>query len=901
MEILSLQLENTKSYTQAQIDFLPGVNAIVGHNGAGKSTILEAIGFALFDSLNYNHKEFVRAGARQATITLTFASHYDERRYQVVRRCGSSTQYLIFDPELQTKICEGKADVLRFLRLHMGVEAGGDLAGIFTDAVGVPQGAFTAVFLQTPVQRKAIFDRLLRVEEYKQAADKLREPQRVLREQQQQLEVQMSALSARLERLPLLEAAIQQRTQQIQQAASQLTSVEVNLQTAQALRTVLEQMRQQLLSLHNRQVQNSQLLRTLEQQQRTSQTALQQAQHAQTLVEQHLAGHDQYQAAQAEQKALEAQLRQRQQIQSQSSTVERTLIALQSNQVNLQRELTEVAAAEQTVATLTAAVQQQETLEQTLAAAKQQSARLQDAQAAVSRQERECQRLEKRVQELTAQLTTAAQLEEHSQASEARIITLRGIIEQQKENLATCKNEADVIKRQDSALQDVTTATCPVCEQALTPDHRRQMLARNSQRLAALRADYKRAQDQLKGEEGRLQTEQAELQRWQQELRRLPRAAELTQAEQEHTTAAATLATLRSQAEALLTAPVQVEQLTAQLAQVGNPRQQFAIANATAQRRPQLEQKQSQLTSELTTQQQQLAAYQQALTQFATLDATVERISHTLHSLLPAYETVLANRQLAATVATRAQEVTTIQQSLVLAQQEAEQITSELAQVEAQFDQQRYEQTISQEQQLRGELGSLRTQIELLRAEQARATIEVVDLTTQQGVLANLKAQQQELTAKENVLTSLRDLLRQAGPQVTKTMIRQVSNGAAQIFCDIMQDYTRHLRWNEDYGIIVEVDGHDRQFAQLSGGEQMSAALALRLALLREMSDIDIAFFDEPTTNLDEARREALARQILEVKGFRQLFVISHDDTFEQATQNLIRVQQVNGISAVME
>ena len=106
-----------------------------------------------------------------------------------------------------------------------------------------------------------------------------------------------------------------------------------------------------------------------------------------------------------------------------------------------------------------------------------------------------------------------------------------------------------------------------------------------------------------------------------------------------------------------------------------------------------------------------------------------------------------------------------------------------------------------------------------------------------------------------------------------------------------MQDYSRHLSWNEDYGISLDVDGRERQFAQLSGGEQMSAALSVRLALLREMSNIDIAFFDEPTTNLDEARRESLARQILEVKGFRQLFVISHDDTFEQSTENVIRVE----------
>ena len=84
MRIVSLELENTKSYQTSRIDFTDGVNAIVGHNGAGKSTILEAIGFALFDSLNgYKHSDFVREGVKSATIIVTFVSNLDERQYQV--------------------------------------------------------------------------------------------------------------------------------------------------------------------------------------------------------------------------------------------------------------------------------------------------------------------------------------------------------------------------------------------------------------------------------------------------------------------------------------------------------------------------------------------------------------------------------------------------------------------------------------------------------------------------------------------------------------------------------------------------------------------------------------------------------------------------------------------------
>ncbi|MCB0124547.1 MAG: AAA family ATPase, partial [Caldilineaceae bacterium] len=65
MRIVSLELENTKSYAKGKVEFTDGVNAIVGHNGAGKSTVLEAIGFALFDCLaGYKQSDFIREGAK---------------------------------------------------------------------------------------------------------------------------------------------------------------------------------------------------------------------------------------------------------------------------------------------------------------------------------------------------------------------------------------------------------------------------------------------------------------------------------------------------------------------------------------------------------------------------------------------------------------------------------------------------------------------------------------------------------------------------------------------------------------------------------------------------------------------------------------------------------------------
>jgi len=63
----------------------------------------------------------------------------------------------------------------------------------------------------------------------------------------------------------------------------------------------------------------------------------------------------------------------------------------------------------------------------------------------------------------------------------------------------------------------------------------------------------------------------------------------------------------------------------------------------------------------------------------------------------------------------------------------------------------------------------------------------------------------------------------------------------------------------------------------------------------------DVAFFDEPTANLDDHWRDSLAEQILNVKGFSQLCVISHDDTFERDTDNVVRVVKEGGVSRVVE
>lgn len=48
MRLLSLQLENFRQHISTNLEFVPGVTGIIGKNGSGKTTILEAIAWALY-------------------------------------------------------------------------------------------------------------------------------------------------------------------------------------------------------------------------------------------------------------------------------------------------------------------------------------------------------------------------------------------------------------------------------------------------------------------------------------------------------------------------------------------------------------------------------------------------------------------------------------------------------------------------------------------------------------------------------------------------------------------------------------------------------------------------------------------------------------------------------------
>lgn len=107
--------------------------------------------------------------------------------------------------------------------------------------------------------------------------------------------------------------------------------------------------------------------------------------------------------------------------------------------------------------------------------------------------------------------------------------------------------------------------------------------------------------------------------------------------------------------------------------------------------------------------------------------------------------------------------------------------------------------------------------------------------------------------------------------------IRQLSLLLTQYFRKINQNPRyRELLFDEDYGLEIKTSEGSFSVEQLSGGELVQVALALRMALLELLSPVRLLILDEPFGSLDKEHREALGEALNKIGLEGQLIVVTH-------------------------
>lgn len=1023
MRITRVELENIKSYQKARIDLAGGTTAIRGSNGAGKSTLVEAIGFALFDALAYKQAQFVREGERIGVVTITFTSALDDREYQVVRRCGGSSDWYVYDPDLHDRVVEQRADVTAFLRQHLRIDSDLDLNTLFNDAVGVPQGTFTADFLQTAANRKKKFDALLQVEDYRAASEKLLGSNHYLKEQQIQQDSRIEALERETAQLDGWRAQLDEGRALERTLTNRLAELQRETETLEAERKTLVERQQAVMRLQG--IASVALAESsaAESRRAEAESQLQEAAEATHICAESRSDHDAWLAA--ERKLAQARDRERQRagLREQRSEVVRAQEGARRD-LSHRRELLDAAErAARDLTTLEPQAEHQRTLEEQRNEARQRVVRRDEVAAIRQRAEREhaaarqaCAQDEQQIAQMTklqpeadALAQRRNQLEKAQAAlatwetNTARLTAVREQLREQQEQRATlAQREAkaatnlrkilaqqDVVdgfpaleaeqKALDDQIRQVETrieqhrlsrqqsgmGNCPFLREPCLNIQKRgenslisyfdRLIADSESELAPLqeregelaaqiehgrkvlsywdrRSVYEDQQRQAAEDSSRIERESRRLADEQRTLEatlanghdtrsldalrdacnrsenaalqcaRLPDIrAHLEEATSRRDEMAVELDRLDGELATLDSAADDLRRLEAEFAALGDPRSQVASLRPVAAEISARSERVKLAQEDLRRLDARLAACEKQLAPFAGLDDELARLEATRAQTDAGHVSYLRHEQLAAQHGERKKAHAAAEQQARFAASSYQKANRDVEKAQAGFDENRLIVVSARADEVRSEHGQQTEALRNTQEQSARLTREIARVEALLNDLSAAREERQTLDELERMLKQFRETIKEAGPSILRAQLRTISHEANRIFGEILGDRSAELAWEADYEIVLRRDGRERTFAQLSGGEQMSAALAVRLALLRRLSRLDIAFFDEPTQNMDGERRGNLADQIRRVRGFDQLLVISHDDTFEQGLDGVIHLEKRNGQTVVVE
>ncbi len=294
-----------------------------------------------------------------------------------------------------------------------------------------------------------------------------------------------------------------------------------------------------------------------------------------------------------------------------------------------------------------------------------------------------------------------------------------------------------------------------------------------------------------------------------------------------------------------------------------------------------------------------MSELKKTLDKYSSLDIDIGEVKRKLAELEPIYRRYTQNQPIAARFVEFKTECGKLEKTIAEEQIKLKESEKLYAEAAANFNAEALERAENACVELGAKVRGFEIELKEKDGQLKRLEKEITEMKSHLAKIGELESKLENEKRFGEYAKFIRETLRDSAQHIVLELIGEISEEANSLYCAIMDDFSQELRWSEDYGIIVKESGEEKNFHQLSGGEKMGAALALRLALLKMLSNSDFVFLDEPTQNMDEIRRENLSEQIMNIKGFKQIFVISHDDTFNEKYGHVVKIEKINGESRV--
>ena len=908
VRLTHLKLENIRSYRTADIQFREGVNTIVGRNGAGKSTILQAIGYALFDSLEGRKPDFVREGSSSGSIAVGLAKDGEGSSYEVVRelRKSGSADWFVFDLARDVEVCRGSQDVRFFVQDLCNTRI--DLELLCTGVIGIQQGEFARPFRLTRALRQAHFSPLLEVEKYKEAFTRLGQangPKGVIGNKINELATEIARWEVRLENREALELEQQALSLTLASLAEEVETIRHRLRMLAETSKEFELAKRKLDEAKDRHGRAQHELKAICQQLRNANEELRRSADALRIVEANRGGHNQYLETQEKLDQLTHGLKTMRDLSRRKDLLDERRGACRDQLAQTCSQLRHLDELLNRQSLLTDAALQYETLDRERIALEHRVGSMTDLRQAGSLAQDQVSHRQSHVEELTLGLDSRRRtLAEVQELEEARggLAEKARRLQQQSElaghRLAQIHRQLSMLKAPDEQVAE-PVHLCPVCNQPIEEALWLDLVAEAEAEEQDLQGQVSRLTRKLADNQQDARRVKTGLDRLRTTMAGMPDETELLQAQSDLKMAWREL----HRAEAQLTEHEEQEQqlqaIKAELTNLGDDWAAYRDNQRQIDTRSEIEAETTKLEANIASFDADLQSLETELAPWSGLEEREASLTVTLDKTRQAYEDVLKNERAAAQKPARETRHCELKAQAEAQTSHLAAAASELDRCAFAYDEQVHGAHLAEVRQQELDARDRRTRLEEAHQRLGALDAHLEELKTLDDRLAAKRAEHAAWEQRESDLEAMRRAIRDMQPLMTRILNQRISRGANTIHQELTNSAATELTWDETFAITLRVLGRERAFSQLSGGEQMTAALAVNLAMLQELSTVGFAFFDEPTTNLDEDRRTELATRLNTTRQVPQLIVISHDDTFEARVDHVIRVAKTGNESEI--
>ncbi|MHA1745612.1 MAG: AAA family ATPase [Promethearchaeota archaeon] len=885
MLISKIQLINITSHVDTTIEFTEGLNILMGSNGTGKSSVLTMIGYVLFNHLPGTKKIYIRHGGKQkfGTIRVWIKAH-DGITYLIERTLGKSSEKTrVYQADSDVEIAEISTTKQRYaewIRTILGINENFPLDTIFDNAIGVKQGLFISPFLMAPNSRSKIFAPLLNVDIYSTIVTKYLQISNKFADKHVDMEKHQIALQTTLEQKPDLENKRSIYEKKIQINQKSLSRTEGALKTIRKTFGLIEGKKNLIDKTQQQIAKFSIKSESLIDQYKKSKKRVSDASKSKNVCTKTKPDYEKYRELGRQNKKLKETERNFRELEEKLNDLARKedMISVKLDEVSQdiyirKDHLVQLPKLNKIHKENEILRENHTDLKEKLATIKERKEQLMELRVKNKDYINRMDKLQSDLKKRPQLLKQTSQIEERQKSLNTQEVTLSTLHTRNKELRNNVKQAKDGI--------------CPLCEQVYKKhdgksldEHFREEIESNDKQIA----EAKLNQISLTKTINELKQKQAELDLLNLSVVTLEELS--IQYSKNQTTIEKLIDLLRPEKSV----NDQLGKNIRKQKELSSAVDQFIIFSQSVKELPKKEHIKKLHEGNLANILTKKEPIVKQLKELKGVPEKIRKLQTEIEKYRKNHDQYQFHIQSMEKLPELEKESETIRTQLEKIQSAIREEEKKKIHLEKEFDNDQFEQIKTQKEEIQKDFIRLEEEQKFTSKQLQDTNKTLKKLEKDMSDLEKLNSRIEELDKISEFSKSMRTWYKVAKPKITKALMDDINISATNLYRKIKGEEAVSIEWQEDYDVHLKTGRNPlRRFIQLSGGEQMAVALAIRLAVLKTLTDVSFAFFDEPTTNLDSEKRRNLAACIQNVRGFKQIFVISHDDTFEERSDHVIR------------